>query len=118
MLVNLPTDTCPYEVVYLSNKMNMFTETKYKMSVWWNPRGDLVKWIDNNTINADGTTKKLMCKAMVRREDRLVFKHTLSCYEINDEYYNHMLNNTKLYQKTKIVDGKLSDIENFNEDYL
>lgn len=90
--------------------MNIFTDIKYKLSVWWNPRGDLVKWIDSNTINSDGTTKKLMCKAMVRREDRLVFKHTLSCYEINDDYYNHVLNYTKSYGTAKIVDGKLSGV--------
>jgi hypothetical protein len=63
----------------------LFDSVWYKWTVWWNPRGDLVKWIGPPNP-ADGPTDKLLfCKAIVRREDGLIFDNTLVCYECSKD---------------------------------
>lgn len=52
----------------------------YKFSTWWNPGGDLLYWIDITIPN-----QLRLCKALVRREDGLIFQHTKRCYECDEE---------------------------------
>lgn len=81
----------------LMREFSLFEKIRYTLSTWWNPRGDLVKWIgpppgDNNSDD------NMWCKAIVRREDSLIFTNTISCFECETSvnYFN---------RSGRVVDG-------------
>ena len=53
----------------------------YKISTWWNPGGDHIYWIDITIPD-----QLRLCKAIVRREDGLIFQNTRTCYECDEDY--------------------------------
>jgi hypothetical protein len=76
----------------------------YKWTVFRNPGGDLVKWIE------DDGNKSLCCKGLVRREDGLVFQGSLQCYECTgdeEERYPHRGHRIGYYFRGSGIFGSL-----------
>ena len=72
---------------YITNWYQLWNSAKniiwYKSSKWLNHGGDLVKWID-----ATDAENLRFCKAIIRREDGLIFQNTLG-------YRNSLLSHLK-----------------------
>ena len=68
-----------------SIEMDIFKRTRnyfwYRYTVFMNSGGDLAQWIDDT----DEDDLKF-CKALVRREDSLIFQDSISCFKCSTEY--------------------------------
>jgi hypothetical protein len=77
----------------------------YRWTTWWNPYGDIVRWVER-AQNGD----ILECKGLARREDGLLFEGT-RCYTCTpEEADKHYRNGTKLaHRRGHYLRGQTTD---------